>query len=47
MWVVLDSIPDEFTPGTIIRNSYVEKAREVSVEVLLLHIGSAKGHKNR
>ena len=47
MRVILDAIPDEFTPRPIICRSHVRPAREVSVKVLPLHIGRAKCHKNR
>ena len=46
MWVILDSIPDEFLPCLIICSSHVCPAREVSVKVLPLHIGRAKRHEN-
>jgi hypothetical protein len=45
--VVLDPVPNKYTSYTIIRSSHVQKAREVSVEVLLLYISRAKGYKNR
>src|SRR5580700_462693 len=47
MRVVLDPVPNKCTSRTIIRSSHVQKAREVSVEVLPLHISRAKGYKNR
>jgi hypothetical protein len=43
MWVVLNTIPRKGMPWTIIPHGNICPAREVTVEILPLHISRAEG----
>jgi hypothetical protein len=45
MWLVLYSIPDEFTPYMVISLGHLRKTRKVSMKVMPLHIGNTEGYK--
>jgi hypothetical protein len=47
MWVVLNPIPDEVAPSTIILYSHGRISWEVSMQVLPLHISRTECHKYR
>jgi hypothetical protein len=46
MWVPLDTIPDERPLSTIIGRCQVRRAGEVPMQVLLVHVGGAKGYED-
>jgi hypothetical protein len=47
MWVVLNHIPDEFAPSTIILYGHSGISWEVSMQILPLHISRTECHKYR
>ena len=47
MWVVLDVRPHDLLAGPVVARQVVCEPREVSLEAVPLHIGTAEGHKGR
>jgi hypothetical protein len=45
MWVVLNHVPDELAPNTVITRRYGRKSWEVSMQVLPLHISRTECYK--